>query len=411
MVRKRLVRIFLLMQVLSSCRAQEPGCTDPLALNYSPSAVVNDGSCSYAPVTVSPLVSMDLDPVLEETSGLVCWDDLVWTHNDNTDTTLYGLDGSDGHIEKTFALTGVVNNSWEEISQDKDYLYLGDFGNNDNGNRTDLHLLRIAKKSLQGGDPQIDTLWFSYADQTDLEPAGANATDFDCEAFIVSSDSIYLFTKQWVSLGTQVYRLPKIPGTHVALKVTGYPVEGLITGATWFEAEHLVVLCGYTSLLSPFLYLLYDFEGTRFFSGNKRRVSVSLPFHQVEGVASTDGTTYYLSNEYFEFQSLAQTTQMLHIFHLEELLGAYLEQASGSFTPGTVQHSVYPNPAVQTITVRTPGSAIEKAYCIVDMQGRLRLQGKYPPEGGAIDVSGLTSGTYFFVPGDGFLNTFKFLKF
>jgi len=83
--------------------------------------------------------------------------------------------------------------------QDKDYLYVGDFGNNLNGNRTDLKILRIRKNSVLVNPLKIDTINFSYSNQTNFTPTGTNNTDFDCEAFIVASDSIYLFTKQWIS--------------------------------------------------------------------------------------------------------------------------------------------------------------------------------------------------------------------
>ncbi len=83
-------------------------------------------------------------------------------------------------------------------------------------NRTDLHILRIEKNSLLEGNPVIDTIWFIYENQKDLAAVPSNETDFDCEAMVVSEDSIYLFSKQWDSLGTGFYQLPKTPGIHTA---------------------------------------------------------------------------------------------------------------------------------------------------------------------------------------------------
>jgi hypothetical protein len=62
----------------------------------------------------------------------------------------------------------VKNTDWEEISQDSSYIYVGDFGNNYQGNRTDLHILRIEKKSFLLNQPIIDTISFSYSNQTDF---------------------------------------------------------------------------------------------------------------------------------------------------------------------------------------------------------------------------------------------------
>jgi hypothetical protein len=307
-----------------ACNMAQTGCTDPLAGNYSPSATVNDGSCTYDTVYVSPVKSMELSMEVEETSGLIFWDGYLWTQNDDTDNRIFGLDTATAKIKKTHILWKVVNYDWEEISQDKNYIYLGDFGNN-GGNRTDLHILRVDKSSLKGGKPSIDTIWFTYPDQVDFSPATLNQTEFDCEAFVVSRDSIYLFTKQWLTANTTVYSLSKEPGTQVAKKRTTYAIGGLVTGATYLEDKRLVVLCGYSGLLQPFIYLLYDYPDHSFFEGNRRLVKLSILFHQVEGIATADGLTYFLSNE---FSGLGpggfHNLQKLHRFDLTPYLGEYL---------------------------------------------------------------------------------------
>jgi hypothetical protein len=310
-----------------SCNTLNPGCNDPQASNFDPSATSNDGCCIYDTVYVAPSKTMALSMVLEETSGLILWDGLLWTHNDNSDTRLYGLDTATAEIVKTHILWKVENYDWEEISQDDEFIYLGDFGNNGSGNRKDLHILRVEKNSLKSGKPAMDTIWFTYSDQTDFSPSAPNQTEFDCEAFVVTSDSIYLFTKQWQSANTTVYALSREPGDHVAKKTTTYAIAGLVTGATYLEEKGLLVLCGYTGLLQPFLHLLYDYPDHQFFSGNKRRLNLSLPFHQVEGIATEDGLKYYISNEYFSHQpSGINILQKLHVFDLGPYLREYLER-------------------------------------------------------------------------------------
>lgn len=269
MVRKISIILFLVSLTSSKLFAQIYGCTDPLATNYDFTATNNDGSCTYSVASVTPVISYNLDASLSETSGLISWNDGVWTHNDNTDTNLYSLDTLSGAIMQIVPIGGIVNYDWEEISQDSNYVYIGDFGNNVNGNRTDLKILRIEKNSILANAPMVDTIFFSYSDQIDFTPTGGNNTDFDCEAMIVSSDSIFLFTKQWVSNKTVVYSLPKLPGTYSAIRRSELDVQGMITGATYMESQRLITLCGYTNLLQPFLYLLYDFNQTDFFNGNK----------------------------------------------------------------------------------------------------------------------------------------------
>ena len=186
--------------------SQISGCTDSLASNFNPNATNNNGNCQYKFTKIKPQSSLKLSDTLIETSGLIAFDNLFWTHNDDHDTRIYGLD-SNGKIQKKINLEKVKNNDWEEISQDNTFIYIGDFGNNYRGNRTDLHILRIEKNSFLSNNPVIDSISFSYSNQTDLTLQKENTTDFDCEAFVVSNDSIYLFTKQWTTKKTSVYVL------------------------------------------------------------------------------------------------------------------------------------------------------------------------------------------------------------
>jgi hypothetical protein len=182
--------------VVSTANSQVSGCTDPLAKNYDSKAILNNGSCIYETVKLKPEYTVQLSDSIKETSGLIAFDNLLWTHNDDHDKTIYGLDTL-GKIRKKIVLNEVINHDWEEISQDSTHIYIGDFGNNYSGNRSDLKILKIEKKSFFDEKPKIETISFSYSTQTDLSASKPNKTDFDCEAFIVSKDSIYLFTKQW----------------------------------------------------------------------------------------------------------------------------------------------------------------------------------------------------------------------
>jgi hypothetical protein len=288
--------LYLLLPLQFSCNTIQQGCTDPLASNFDPTAIDDDSSCIYDTIYVSPDWTIELSEKINETSGLILWDGDLWTMNDDADTRLYRLDTATGDITGEYTLPGVVNQDWEDLAQDEDYIYVGDIGNN-LGNRRNLHILRIEKLSLTSGDPSIDTIWFSFSDQHNFEPSGANQTEFDCEAMVVSSDSIYLFTKQWLTGFTTRYSMPKLPGNFVAQKRDDFDTKGQVTGACFLEQEKVLALCGYTGLTIPFLYLFYDYPGDDFFAGKRKRVNIPLPFHQVEGVTTVDGVRYYLSNE------------------------------------------------------------------------------------------------------------------
>ena len=299
------------------------GCTDPLATNFNPEAMINNGSCTYANSSVSATTTTTLPEILDESSGLIFWNSRIWTHNDDSDINVYSINPNNPSDYVAYGLTGTINRDWEEISHDSSYIYIGDFGNNVNGNRTDLKILRIDKLSLLTNNPIIDTISFYYSDQTDFTPTGANNTDFDCEAFIVAPDSIYLFTKQWVSQKTSIYSLPKTPGDYMANYISTHDVEGLITGSVYLRSKRLLAFCGYSTLLQPFIYLLYDFSENDFFGGNKRKISFAHPLHQVEGITTVDGLNYYISNEKF-VQSFITIPQRLHYVKMETYLATYI---------------------------------------------------------------------------------------
>jgi hypothetical protein len=388
--------LFLLFPILplASARAQLPGCTDPLANNFNPAATLNDGSCAYAPATVTAARSWNLPAALEETSGLIIWEGLIWTHNDDTDINLYALDTSAIADYQAFELSGTANTDWEEIAQDAAYVYVGDFGNNANGNRTDLHLLRIEKNSLLARAPVIDTIWFSYALQTDFSPAGSNNTDFDCEAFVVSADSIYLFTKEWVSQRSSLYALPKSPGVHMAQYRGVQEVQGLITGATYLEDQRLAVLCGYNLLLQPFLYLLYDFDGHDFFSGNKRKASLNLPFHQIEGIATADGRTYFVSNERFA-QGFLEVEPKLHRLDLSDLLGNYLDSPTGlGADAASLGLRAYPNPVGDELTLEAGEPHARLCFELLNARGQTVLRDCFAGKA-TFQVGSLPPGPYW----------------
>jgi len=194
--------------------------------------------------------------------------------------------------------------------------------------------------------------FFEYSNQTDFSATGPNNTDFDCEAFIVGTDNIYLFTKQWVTQKTGIYILSKTPGNHIATFITTLDVQGLITGSVYMEDKKLIALCGYSKLLQPFIFLLYDFTVNNFTNGNKRKINLSLPFHQVEGVTTNNGLTFYCSNEKF-VQSILTVPQKLHIFDLTPYLGEYLNNIviGTEFYEKSSAFKVYPNPVNKELLI------------------------------------------------------------
>jgi len=365
---KSLARIFLIFLLQSICEAV-------IAQPNLPT------------VTLSPVYSVQLSSEISETSGLVFFEEGLLTHNDNADENLYVIDTINGSTLSSLSIPNVVNSDWEEITQDSLYLYVGDFGNNA-GNRTDLHILRIEKSSLLEGTPAIDTIVFAYEDQIDFTPSNQN-TAFDCEAFIAGNDSLFLFTKNWDNQTTVCYSLPKIPGDYLAHRKDSSAVNGLITGATYLQNKRLIILSGYSSLLQPFMYLLFDFEGTDFFSSFQQKINPSLNFHQVEGVATTNGIDVYLTNEYVS-QSFITNQQKLHKFDLTPVLGDYL--SGNNVLSESSDIRIFPNPAKDIVHIQ----ASKKSLCLEvrNSEGILVKKARIRHDTD-LDISDLPNGRYF----------------
>ena len=389
---KKLLLIYLLLFFNNKANAQL-GCTDVKANNFNPTATINDGSCTYNGANISPATTKNLGAQLPETSGLIFWNNTLWSHNDDADIKLYTVDTASAAVLQSYTLTNTINKDWEEISQDSAYIYVGDFGNNSNGNRTDLHILRIEKNSLLLNAPIIDTIYFSYSNQTNFTATGANNTNFDCEAFLVSTDSIYLFTKQWVAEKTSVYALPKTPGTHIAQLRSIINIQGLATGITYLESKRVAVICGYSKTLQPFFYLLYDFKNNDFANGNKRKISANLLFHQIEGIATSNGLKYYASNEYF---STLNVPQKLHTFDLTNFLGVHVNGITTNIsTSKKLQRiSVFPNPVDELLQLKISNELIGTVCSIYDLNGKNILQTTLVNTVTTLDITNFAKGMY-----------------
>ncbi|HBE41823.1 MAG TPA: hypothetical protein DDW27_11585 [Bacteroidales bacterium] len=387
--------------------AQQAGCPDRLAVNYDPEAIVNDGSCRYNPANIAPLGSLNLDAEISETSGLIFRDNMFWTHNDNTDINLYALDTLYGKVIRPYPLTGLTNTDWEEITQDENYIYIGDFGNN-SGNRTDLKVYRVARQSIPGNTLQFDSICFSYPEQVDFDSESYDS-DFDCEAFIVSGDSLYLFTKCWASNTTTLYSVPKSPGTWDAKMRSSLNVNGLITGAVYIGEKRVIVLTGYSEKLKPFLYMLYDFTGTGFFDGNKRKIDLLLPYHQVEAITTTSGTRFFITNEAFSYEPLIKNRQKIHLVDLRSFLGDYLG-LSVPVPDNLNSFIISPNPTNEYILVQSLPELIPADYFLINISGQIVKSGELESDSSVVNLSDLSSGIYFLRIGTEKRHAYKIVK-
>ncbi|HNP24098.1 MAG TPA: hypothetical protein PKM63_12615 [Panacibacter sp.] len=307
--------------------AQVSGCPDPAANNYDSAVTVNNGSCTYDNGNLKPAFNYNLSTVINETSGLVYWKKKIWTHNDSGgEPAVYQLNRETGSIERTIIINNAINVDWEDIAQDNRFFYIGDFGNNAKGNREDLRIYKVAKGDVAASDTiTAEIINFAYSDQNDFTTKPQNTTDFDCEALIAYGDSLYLFSKDWTDNKTRLYKLPNKAGSFTAEKIGELDVKGLITGAEILADQRVIVLTGYNSTLSPFIYMLYDFSGDNFFGANKRKVALNQSFTQVEGICAQSPTKFFISNEKYS-QLIINTPAKMQTLNLSKLLNPYYQE-------------------------------------------------------------------------------------
>ena len=278
-----------------------PGCTDSQANNYDSNADYNDGSCTYNPTISNPDFKYLLSDVVEETSGLIFWNDVLWTINDSgNDPILFSIDTTTGNILQEITVSNAVNVDWESLAQDDNHIYIGDFGNN-SGARDDLGIYKVKKADIPGsgnGSVSSTHITFSYPDFKEI-PEKRKYNNFDCEAIICIEDSLYMFSKNWGNEKTKLYRLPKDEGDYTAELLKEYDVSGLVCGADYNRESKEVTLVGYTNNnYVPFLWLLFDYHDNNLFSGNKRRIDLlNISATQTEAIAYADGKAGFITSE------------------------------------------------------------------------------------------------------------------
>lgn len=276
--------MFLMLSVLSSCESNE--------------ATTSDSVVSKRHL---------LPDLVQETSGLIKYNNLIWTFNDSGGKPeIYGINLSNDSIEQTITLKNAINNDWEDITQDMNSIYIGDFGNNQ-GTRDSLVIYKIAKASIpNNGNASLiaENIIFLYAGYKPVAvPVSWSA--FDCEALVQMNDSLYLFTKDWTSGSTSIYSLPKKPGRYEAKKLNTLDPQGLITGADF--KDNTLILLGYSNL-TPFVLKFKTNNFLKLKDSDAERYDLKeIATYQTEGICF-DGDKIIISSE--KTQSPAQILEL-----------------------------------------------------------------------------------------------------
>jgi hypothetical protein len=164
---------------------------------------------------------------LDESSALAFHDNVLWSLNDSgNDPVLFGLSESGELLAKVTILNG-RNTDWESLAQDESYLYVADTGNNFNS-RGEFRIYRVPIPALEQDRVNADVITLRYAD---YESGNRGSHNFDSEALAVRGSELWLFTKNRGDGNSDLYRLPKLPGTYSVVKAQTLPVDSLVTAA------------------------------------------------------------------------------------------------------------------------------------------------------------------------------------
>jgi hypothetical protein len=238
-----------------------------------------------------------LPKIINETSGLEFYNNNFITHNDSGGEPSLYVFNEMGEVIETIGLNKnpdfeIENNDWEDITNDNEYLFVADTGNNF-GNRDNLNIIRVSK----GTDFMVDgIIKISYSDQESFFPRPKHK--YDAEAIIVIEDKIALFSKDRENLNTDLYLVDKNQnGSQILTSEVSYDVDTLITGGDFDEDRNLLALVSYNSNGNQYLLLFENFKLNNLENNTYKKFKIPLEQAQIEAVKIIDEKTFWVTSE------------------------------------------------------------------------------------------------------------------
>ena len=238
-----------------------------------------------------------LPKIINETSGLEFYNNNFITHNDSGGEPSLYVFNEMGEVIETIGLNKnpdfeIENNDWEDITNDNEYLFVADTGNNF-GNRDNLNIIRVSK----GTDFMVDgIIEISYSDQESFFPRPKHK--YDAEAIIVIEDKIALFSKDRENLNTDLYLVDKNQnGSQILTSEVSYNVNTLITGGDYDEDRNLLALVSYNSNGNQYLLLFENFKLNNLENNTFKKFKIPLEQAQIEAVKIIDEKTFWVTSE------------------------------------------------------------------------------------------------------------------
>lgn len=237
-----------------------------------------------------------LSKKIAETSGILFIGNEILTFNDSGGKPeLYVLKTSSGKIKRTIKIKNATNVDWESITQDKDYIYIGDTGNN-YGNRKNLVIYKVAKKDIQTQDEvKAVKIYYSYVNQKRFVKE-SHQSNFDCEAMTIYQNKLYLFTKNWKDNQTNIYVLPTKSGVYQAQQIKSLTTDCLLTSIAYNSKIDCFIGTAYDKNYQSYILKIKNFETDPRIS--KIPLTATLGYsNQTEAIAWKNNHQIYITRE------------------------------------------------------------------------------------------------------------------
>ena len=340
-------------------------------------------------VTVSATSVGTLPGVLYESSALdFTGGSSFWSLEDSGNPEIFKITG-DGSLAKTITITNAQNRNWEDMTHDaaRNYMFIGDFGNNNN-DRTNLRVFKIPyPSSISGTTTTAVEIDFTYPDQQSIPSRWLN---FDAESFFHFQNKLFIFSKaDGNAIGyTKMYSIPDSPGNYVATLVDSFFTNDRTTSADISPDGKTVILISNTHI-----HIFKNFSGTDFFSGEHKQLNISGLWTQKEAVSFSSNNEIFLTDEN------NGSGNHLYYIDLETWISASSASTNSIEKINDVVASVYPIPANKYLNVLLQNADEEKfTFSLYDITGKhvfeAQIENNKIPF--AVRTEDFISGIYFY---------------
>lgn len=227
-----------------------------------------------------------LPETIDESSGIIYKNDsTILNINDSGSNPIIYTHTKEGKLRNQRHLP-IKNKDWEAITSDQyGNIYIGDFGNNLN-RRKDLKVYKLDSSFNFLGE-----ISFQYPDQKAFPPTEKDGLNFDCEAFFVYQDSLFLFSKNRGRKEVKIYTLPTTTGEYIATLKDMAFLNGPVTDAALNTSKDKFTLLSYGYIYT------FEIQNAQINFNNLSEALYVGRLGQSEAISYKNSHDFFISNE------------------------------------------------------------------------------------------------------------------